>query len=200
MNTILLALLSVVGLLAMSCAQAPERDASGNGASGLPNERSASAEQGQPMEFGERIAGTWLGTYAIDAPEAVRTGFISTYHPDGTAVTTSERMFGAGRSDRHGLTSTNHVQWEATGPREIRWRVLHFGYDSEGSLTYISRTHGTREFDDDFESCRGAFQVEVFAPDALLDPLDPNNPVAEPIATAEGTDEARRLHVQIPSP
>ena len=192
MNRILLALLSVVGLLVMSCAQGPEGDASGTGAEGLSDERSA--------ELGERIAGTWLGTYAIDAPEAAKTGFISTYHPDGTAVTTSERMFGAGRSDRHGLSSTNHVQWEATGPREIIWRVLHFGYDSEGNLTYISRTHGTREFDDDFESCRGAFQVEVFAPDALLDPLDPNNPVAEPIATTHGTDEARRLHVRIPNP
>lgn len=188
MNRILLVFLSAIALLVISCAQGP------------PEEGSASAEREPAPALGERIAGTWLGTYEIDAAEASRTGFVATYHADGTAVTTSERMFGAGHPDRHGLSSTNHVQWEATGPRAIRWRVLHFGYDSDGNLTYVSRSHGTREFDEDFESSRGAFQVEVFAPDALLDPLDPNNPAAEPIATAKGTDEARRLHVRIPSP
>jgi hypothetical protein len=192
MTRIPLVILSIVMLAAVACAQGPGSDASGTGTADVAGEQS--------VDLGDRIAGTWLGSYEIDAPEASRTGFIATYHADGTAVTTSERMFGAGRSDRHGLSSTNHVQWEATGPREIRWRVLHFGYDADGNLTYVSRSHGSREFDEDFESSRGTFRVEVFAPEALLDPLDPNNAAAEPIATAEGTDEARRLHVRIPSP
>lgn len=187
MNRTPFVLLSVVTLLVISCAQE------------VPLEGPASVEQEPLAALGERIAGTWLGTYEIDAPEASKTGFIATYHADGTAVMTSERMFGAGRPDRHGFSSTNHVQWEAAGPREIRWRVLHFGYDADGSLTYVSRSHGTRAFDEEFESSRGAFRVEVFAPEALLDPLDPNNATAEPIATAEGTDEARRLHVSIPT-
>jgi hypothetical protein len=144
MNRILLVFLSAIALLVISCAQGP------------PEEGSASAEREPAAALGERIAGTWLGTYEIDAPEAAKTGYIATYHADGTAVTTSERMFGAGHPDRHGLSSTNHVQWEATGPRAIRWRVLHFGYDSDGSLTYVSRSHGTREFDEDFESSRGS--------------------------------------------
>ena len=71
--------------------------------------------------------------------------------------------------------------------------MLHFGHDAEGNPTYISRTHGTREFDEGFESSRGSFRVELFAPGALLDPLDPGNAAAEPLGTAEGTDEARRL-------
>jgi hypothetical protein len=188
MNRISLVLLSVAALLVISCTQEP------------PEAGSASAEREGPAALGERIAGTWLGSYVIDAQASSRTAFIATYHADGTAVTTSERMFGAGHPDRHGLSSTSHVQWEATGSREIRWRVLHFGHDAEGKLTYISRSHGTREFDEAFESSRGAFRVEVFAPEALLDPLDPNSATAEPIATAKGTDEARRLHVGIANP
>jgi hypothetical protein len=149
-------------------------------------------------DLGRRIAGTWLATYEIDVPDSAPVAFIVTYHADGTATTSSERMFGAGDPDRHGLGGTGHIQWEAAGPREIRWRVLHFGYDSDGGLSYISRTHGVREFDERFESSRGSFHVEVFPPATLLDPLDPNGTGSEPLATAEGTDTARRLHVRIP--
>ena len=149
------------------------------------------------IELGERIAGTWLGTAEVDAPGFEPSAFIVTYHPSGTATATSERMFGAGQADENGLSSPHHIQWEPNGPQRIRWRVLHFGHDSEGHLTYISRTHGVREFDEDFESSSGSFQVEVFNPGTLLDPLDPNSLQAEPIATTKGTDVARRLHVRL---
>jgi hypothetical protein len=143
--------------------------------------------------MGEHIAGAWLGTYELDAADSDRTAFLITYHADGTATATSERAYGAGNPDQYGLSNTHHVVWEAVGSREVRWRLLHFGHDAAGNLTYISRTHGTREFDEDFASSRGSFRVEVFAPGDLLDPLDPGNAAAEPIGTAEGTDEARKL-------
>ena len=154
---------------------------------------------GREVDLGDRIAGTWLATGEIDARPGESSAFIITYHPSGTATATSERMFGAGRADESGLSSTHHVQWEVSGPRQIRWRVLHFGHDSDGTLKYISRTHGVRDFDEEFESSTGSFWVEVFEPPALLDPLAPNNLQAEPIATTEGTDMARRLHVQLDS-
>jgi hypothetical protein len=50
-----------------------------------------------------------------------------------------------------------------------------------------------------FEEGNGSIQVEVHAPDALLDPLAPNNPEAEPIFTARGRNTIRRLHTRIPA-
>jgi hypothetical protein len=157
------------------------------------------AEAPATSELGPRIAGTWLGTYEVDSPDSFRAAFITTYHPDGTAVTTSARAMGGGDPARYGLSTTHHIQWEATGPCEIRWRLLHFGHDVEGNLTYISRTHGVLEFDEAFEEGNGSIQVEVHAPDALLDPLAPNNPEAEPIFTARGRNTIRRLHTRIPA-
>jgi len=126
---------------------------------------------------------------------AARAAFITTYHPDGTAFTTSARAWGAGDPERYGLSSTHHIQWEAVGPRTIRWRLLHFGHEVDGSLKFVSRTHGVLEFDETFERGNGTFQVDVLAPGAVLDPLDPNNPAAEPLFSAEGRNEIRRLRV-----
>ena len=102
---------------------------------------------------------------------------------------------GAGDPERHGLSTTHHILWEATGPRSIRWRLLHFGHETDGSLRYLSRTHGTVEFDESFESGTVSFQVEVHEPDSLLDPLDPNHPSRDPIFTSSGEARIRRLHV-----
>ena len=148
--------------------------------------------------LGHRIAGTWLGAYELDVPDFPRTATIVTYHPDGTAVGTSSRMFGAGDAARWGLSSTAHIQWEATGEREVRWRLLHFIHDAEGNLTRISRTHGRIRYDADFEEGEGPFWVEILAPEDLLNPLEPNNGSAEPLFTGKGTSELKRLHVQIP--
>jgi hypothetical protein len=158
----------------------------------------ACGQQAQPpagSELGHKIAGTWLGSYEFGADESVRSGFITTYNPDGTAFTTSARAWGAGDPERYGLSSTHHIQWVAVGPRTIRWRLLHFGHEPDGSLRYVSRTHGVMEFDGAFERGNGTFQVEVLPPEAVLEPLDPNNPVAKPLFTAGGRNEIRRLHV-----
>jgi hypothetical protein len=147
-------------------------------------------------ELGHKIAGTWLGSGEVGDTETTRAAFITTYHAEGTAVATSARALGAGDPERHGLSTTHHIQWEATGPRSIRWRVMHFGHEVDGSLRYLSRTHGTVEFDETFQRGSVSFQVEVYEPEALLEPLDPNNPAAEPIFTTSGTSEIRRLHVE----
>ena len=157
------------------------------------------AEDRATPGLGDRFAGIWLGTYALDIAGYPEIAFITTYHPDGTASTTSSRAFGAGDPERFGLSSTHHVQWNATGPREIEWRVLHFGHGAGGALEYISRTHGVTQFDDRFEHSTGSVQVEIFDPEDLLSPLDPNSPTAQPKATATGTTQARRLHVRIPN-
>jgi hypothetical protein len=149
-------------------------------------------------DLGEEIAGVWLGTCEWGGLSGAETGFITTYHPDGTGVTTSSRAMGAGDPERHGLSTTHHILWEESGTRAIRWRILHFGHDTDGSLRYLSRTHGVMEFDQDFESWSGTFQVEVLEPRDLLEPLDPNDPEVEPSATTEGACKGKRLHVQYP--
>jgi hypothetical protein len=152
------------------------------------------AENPPTVQLGHRIVGTWLGSGEFGGPETKRGAFITTYHPDGTALTTSARALGAGDRERHGLSTTQHVQWEPTGTRSIRWRLLHFGHETDGSLRYLSRTHGIVEFDEAFQQGTVSFQVEVFEPEALLDPLDPNDPAAEPVFVTSGTAEIRRLH------
>jgi hypothetical protein len=154
------------------------------------------ADPSPSEEIGPRIAGTWLGSYEFGEPETTRASFITTYFPDGSALTTSARAWGAGDPEKHGLSSLHHIQWEATGSHTIRWRLLHFGYEVDGSLRYLSRTHGTVEFDETFQKGTVAFQVEVHEPDSLLDPLDPNSPAAEPFFTASGKSEIRRLRVR----
>jgi hypothetical protein len=153
------------------------------------------AESPAANELGHKIAGTWLGNYEFEDAGSIRAGFITTYHPDGTGFTTSSRAWGAGDPERYGLSSTHHIQWEATGLRTIRWRLLHFGHEPDGSLRHVSRTHGVLEFDETFERGNGTFQVEVLAPEAVLDPLDPNNPAAEPLFRGEGRNEIKRLHL-----
>jgi hypothetical protein len=148
--------------------------------------------------IGSRIAGPWLGSYEFGEGETQRSPFITTYHADGTAYTTSGRSMGAGDPGRYGLSTTHHIRWEATGPRSIRWRLLHFGHEPDGRLRYISRTHGSVEFDEAFERGTVSFQIEVHAPESLLDPLDPNHPSGEPIFTSSGQAEIRRLHVKAP--
>jgi hypothetical protein len=54
------------------------------------------------------------------------------------------------------------------------------------------------EFDEEFESWNGTFQVEVFEPHVLLEPLNPNSSGAEPSGTGEGACKAKRLHIRIP--
>jgi hypothetical protein len=151
-----------------------------------------------PPTLGERIAGVWLSIGWLDVEDYPRIAYIITYHADGTASTTSARAFGAGAPDEFGLSSTHHVQWQATGPREIEWRILHFGHHADGALEYISRTRGVTLFDERFEHSTGTVQVEIFDPDDLLAPLNPNNATATPLATTTGTFEARRLHIRIP--
>ena len=155
-----------------------------------PGATTPPAEQIGPEQ---RIAGTWLGTLELDDPEYPPTAFITTYHADGTATTSTAKL--PVDADRPGgaLSGTHHVQWEAIGPREIRWTLLHFGRDREGRLQFVSRTHGVNEFDEDYQVSRGRFDVEVYGPTDLLDPLDPNSEGVQPIATATGTSEARRL-------
>ena len=148
-------------------------------------------------DLGREIAGTWLGSYEVEGPGSFQAAFITTYHADGTAATTSARALGAGDPARNGISTTHHIQWEASGEREILWRLLHFGHDVDGSLRYLSRTYGSLTFEEDFESGDGPFQVEVFAPDALLEPLDPNRGDAEPLFTARGQSTIRRLHTRI---
>jgi hypothetical protein len=153
----------------------------------------------QPQtDLGERIAGVWLGTCEWGGLGPVESAYITTYHSDGTGVTTSSRALGAGDPEKHGLGTTHHILWEEAGERSIRWRVLHFGHHADGSLRYLSRTHGLMEFDESFDSCSGTFQVEVFEPRDLLDPLDPNDPDAKPLAAPEGNCRARRLRIRIP--
>jgi hypothetical protein len=156
------------------------------------------AEDRAAPSLGDSIAGIWLGTYSLDVPDYPQIAFITTYHADGTASTTSARAFGAGNPEKYGLSSAHHTQWTAMGPREIEWRILHFGHDADGTLEFISRTYGVTQFDERFEHCTGSLQVEIFDPEDLLDPLDPNSPAALPKATATGTTAARRLHVRIP--
>jgi hypothetical protein len=156
------------------------------------------AENTAATELGHGIAGTWLGTCEFGPFGPGETAFIRTYHPDGTGMTTSSRALGAGDPLSNGLSTTHHLQWEEAGPRAIRWRILHFGHDADGNLVYISRTHGMTEFDEEFESWNETFQVEVFEPHALLEPMNPNDPDAEPSATGEGTCKAKRLHIRIP--
>jgi hypothetical protein len=148
--------------------------------------------------IGPKIAGTWLGSYEFGETEKQRASFITTYLPDGTAFTTSARAWGAGDPQRHGLSSMHHIHWVAAGAQSIRWRLLHFGHNVDGTLRYLSRTHGTVEFDESFEQGRMTFQVEVFEPGDLLDPLDPNNSVAVPFYTASGASEIQRLRVGYP--
>lgn len=161
---------------------------------------SCGEREGEPATdpLGPKIAGVWLGSYQFDDGETERAPFITTYHTDGTAISTSGRAMGAGDPERHGLSTTHHIRWEATGPRSIRWRLLHFGHEIDGRLRYLSRTHGTVEFDESFERGTVSFQVEVHAPDSLLDPLDPNHPSGDPLFTSSGQAEIRRLHVGAP--
>jgi len=146
-------------------------------------------------DLGHKIAGTWIGTFHIDVPDFSEVAYISTFHPDGTAFTTSSRMFGAGDVERVGLSSTHHIQWEPAGQRRIRWRLLHFGYNPDGTLRYITRTSGTIEYDENFETSQGTFDVQVHDPSSILDPLTPNNPRAAPVFTAHGTSKTVRLHI-----
>jgi hypothetical protein len=147
--------------------------------------------------LGSRVSGTWYGTFEIDAP-GLPAPFIRTFHTDGTGVATSSRMFGAGDAERYGLSSTQHIQWETTGEREITWRLLHFGHDPDGSLRYVSRTWGVEKFDEEFETSRGSIRIEVLDPANLADPLDLNNADVEPIFTGSGTSLSRRLHIRMP--
>jgi hypothetical protein len=153
------------------------------------------AEESAMTQLGAKIAGTWLGAGQFGDIEPIRGESITTYSPDGTGFATSSRALGAGDPERNGVSNTHHIQWEATGPLSIRWRLLHFGHKADGSLRYLSRTHGTVEFDETFQRGAVAFQVEVYEPQALLDPLDPNSTEAEPIFTTSGNGEMRRLHV-----
>ena len=148
-------------------------------------------------DLGSKIAGVWLGQYEIEGPDSIRSAFITTYHPDGTAATTSALALGAGDPTRFGLSTTHHIQWEPTGDREIRWRLLHFGHEPDGSLRYLSRTYGSLTFDEHFESAEGPLQIEVHAPATLLRPLDPNRDEVEPIFSARGKSMVRRLHTRI---
>jgi hypothetical protein len=153
------------------------------------------AGESATTRLGAKIAGTWLGTGQFGDVEPIRGESITTYSSDGTGFATSSRALGAGDPERNGVSNTHHIQWEATGPFSIRWRLLHFGHKADGSLWYLSRTHGTVEFDEALQRGAVSFQVEVFEPDALLDPLDPNNTEAEPIFTTSGEGEIRRLLV-----
>jgi hypothetical protein len=156
------------------------------------------AEDPAASGIGVRIAGTWLGSGEFGDADPIRGEFITTYCSDGTAFATSSRALGAGDPERNGVSNTHHIQWEAMGPRSIRWRLLHFGHHSDGRLRYLSRTHGTVEFDEAFQRGAVAFQVEVYEPEALLDPLDPNSAETEPIFTTRGKGEIRRLLVDGP--
>jgi hypothetical protein len=155
-------------------------------------------EDAATARLGARSAGTWLGSCGPIGSAGEEGAFITTLHRDGTAFTTSSRALGAGDPERHGLSSTQHIEWEGTGPRSIRWRLLHFGHEVDGSLRYLSRTHGRMEFDEVFRHGTVSVQVEVHEPEALLDPLDPNNTTAEPIFTVSGSCEIRRLHIGVP--
>jgi hypothetical protein len=153
---------------------------------------------GEPsVELGREIAGTWLGAFEVEGEQPLSGSFITTYHADGTATTSSARAWGAGDPARYGFSSTHHLQWEATGPREIRWRLLHFGHDVDGNLKFISRSSGSTAFDEAFDAGSGPFRVEVYAPHDLLDPLDPNNVEASPVFTAMGMSEVRRLLIDL---
>jgi hypothetical protein len=146
-------------------------------------------------DLGRKIAGTWVGTLRVDLPEFADVAIISTYHADGTALTSTSRAFGAGDVERVGLSSTQHIQWEPAGERRIRWRLLHFGHHPDGTLKFVSRTHGTLEYDADFETGQGTFEIEVHDPASVLFPPASNDPRADPIFTARGTNEIERLHV-----
>jgi hypothetical protein len=150
------------------------------------------------LDLGPKIAGTWLGISEFGTPQTTRGQFIVTYHADGTGFATTSRAMGAGDPERFGLSAPHHIQWEAAGPRSIRWRLLHFGYEADGSPRYLSRTHGTVEFDETFQRGAVSFQVEVHEPGALFDPLDPNREEVEPIFTTSGSGEIRRLRVEVP--
>jgi len=146
-------------------------------------------------DLGRRIAGTWMGTLRADVPDLADVAFISTYHADGTAITSTSRAFGAGDVEHVGLSSPHHIQWEPAGERRIRWRLLHFGHHPDGTLKYVSRTHGTLMYDASFERAQGTFEVEVHEPANILDPPAPNDPRADPIFTTRGTSEIVRLRV-----
>jgi hypothetical protein len=147
--------------------------------------------------LGQNIAGVWLGTCEYGEHRGIETAYITTYHADGTGMTTSSRALGAGDPNRYGLSTTHHMVWEQTGARTIRWRILHFGHEADGSIRYLSRTHGLMEFDQEFESCTGSFEIEVFEPEDLVEPLSPNDPDAVPAGSGKGACRAKRLQIQI---
>ena len=58
----------------------------------------------------------------------------TTYHADGTGTTTTDSLYESRDPEGKGLASPHHIQWEPSGPREITWRILHFGRDEEHVL------------------------------------------------------------------
>jgi hypothetical protein len=128
-----------------------------------------------PGGFAKRIAGSYLNTWEI--PSTGETGTtMTTFSADGTGVSSSGSMF-AGLTGEPGIAFQGpyHSVWERTGRREITWRHMFYGYNNEtGELVFIIRADGTSIFDEDFRGSHGDLIFEVFAPEQLLDPLDPN--------------------------
>jgi hypothetical protein len=125
--------------------------------------------------FGQRIAGSYLNTFAIPSSGATGTT-MTTLAADGTGIVTPGNMF-AGVAGEPGVAFAGpyHTVWERTGWREITWRHMFYGYNNQtGEIVFIIRADGTTIFDEDFGGSHGDMIYEVFAPDQLLDPLDPN--------------------------
>jgi len=157
--------------------------------------------------FGQRIAGTYLCYFEWeDNPYDPATPMIITIDPHGEIVGTGADAFGRGLPPEFcSLRSNAHWTWERTGCREIASRHLMFLYDCSdegyGTLTYIIRTTGAWEFDDDLEGFSADLTAELFSPEQLTGPelrgpLTPNTDEdPDGWAWPAGIIKGKRLHV-----
>jgi hypothetical protein len=126
-----------------------------------------------PEGFGKKIAGSYLNTYVI--PSTGETGTtMTTLEADGTGIVTAGNMF-LGLGGEVAFQGAYHTVWERSGRREITWRHMVYGYHNQtGEIVFIIRADGTTYIDEDFGGTHGDLIFEVFAPEQLLDPLNPN--------------------------
>lgn len=150
-----------------------------------PEECSSLASMLPDLEFGRRIAGSWVTRFGN--PPMIATATITA---DGCYNTCSEDMFNAGYYNAKYL-STGNGSWVRTGERQFVSVMLYFYYDEMGQPVFYMKARTVSNMNDEFTMRWGTIDLSTYH--WYQDPLDPTE---FPYETGTFSFDSRRISAE----
>jgi len=192
---ILVTTLSLIASWSVAMAQqvvAPPRDEDPSRASRMLGPiRGGQASQPtiDDVEFGQRVAGSFLGELHLDGEDSSFFHFVMALHADGTVESSDSG------DNFLGYESPSFGVWRRTAPRQLTIRQVYLRYDRAGNLVLFGRDTLVADFDEQLRSAIGTATGEALAPSEVLGPLDPN--AGEATLTSTSNLRMNRLEVDV---